>query len=130
MDLKAFFSLFVFVIVADRGQATCQNCFTYQTNIARNAVQDTVLAGHVISSIWGLSSPWECFFRCLKDCRCLSFNFQSSPSSNGSQLCELNSVEAAATDHKGLEVLRGFSYHDIEFSHFNRKVILKNFRCL
>ena len=61
-----------------------------------------------------ISMPFECYVKCMKNCRCLSYNV-----CNGGKLCELNS-EKKDNDISLYEASEECDYHEYQF---NKQVV-------
>ena len=92
--------------------ASCNQCVNFKSQLGKNTVENKALFEHTFLSTTRFNNFQNCFFACAGDCRCMSYNFQTRPSSDGSQLCELNSADAGNRPDL-LKGRPGFSYHDI-----------------
>ena len=92
--------------------AFCNQCVNFQSQLGKNTIENKALFDHTFLSTTRFNNFQNCFFECVGDCRCVSYNFQTRPSSDGSQLCELNTADTA-THPDSLKDRPGFTYHDI-----------------
>ena len=81
-------------------------CLKYPLDVYADSVQDTELAGHVFQNYVTLN-PIQCYTWCVKDCRCLSFNYKENSEEN---YCELNE-ESHFTNKSLLKPNRGSRYY-------------------
>ena len=108
--------IFAAIFLTSKGcKAYCSECIGFHEDGGETVKQNQSLSGHVLESFLGLTSSSQCFYRCVDDCRCMSFNFQVASSGNGSQLCEKNSVDAFSHP-EAMEKRSGFAYHGIKLS--------------
>ncbi len=75
----------VIVLVLLCSAYTFNGCNTDSLNMARNLYHQRRLRSRVLES-QPISNPIECHVKCMKNCRCVSYNV-----CNGGKLCELNS---------------------------------------
>ena len=105
----------LFVIATTRVynvNGTCSRCNAFQTQFLDDAIPNKALSNHVVKSLTNLTTKVQCFRACTADCRCMSYNFQDKPSTDGTQLCELNSADYKL-DILALKNCREFTYYDI-----------------
>ena len=116
----------LFVVIITRlhnVDAACSQCGGVETQFLRDAIPNKALSNHVVKSLTNLTTTVQCFVACKEDCRCMSYNFQDKPSSDGTQLCELNSADYKF-DSLALKNRLGFTYYDTR-PYFNSPQVRK-----
>lgn len=98
----------------------CKNGLCEKTSIflANDKKQNATLAGYVIitfSSIWNWK---QCFNLCLKNCQCLSFNFNEV---NTTENCELNDANTIV-EPEALREKEGVDYYEPARNYYDMKV--------
>ena len=83
------------------------------TRIDQDIFSKHRLRSRVIES-QSISMPFECYVKCMKNCRCLSYNV-----CNGGKLCELNS-EKKDNNISLYEAREECDYHEYQF---NKQVV-------
>ena len=110
-DGTKFFLIFAiaFVMYARRsaGSSSCGGKFS--TRMDQDVFSKHRLRSRVIES-QPISMPLECYVKCMKNCRCVSYNI-----CNGGKLCELNS-EKKEHNISLYEANDDCDYHEYEFS--------------
>ena len=76
-------------------------------------VRDAVLTNHVIAK-HQVTSVIDCAHRCMRESRCVSFNFEDHSTSPG-HLCQIND-EKKQNNFESFIGLDGFSYFEFEVS--------------
>ena len=95
-------------------------CFKYPLDVYVDSVQDTEFAGHVFQNSVTLN-PIQCYTWCVKDCRCLSFNYKEN---NEENYCELNE-ENHFTNKSNLKPSRGSRYYALRREHQQQVKIIQ-----
>ena len=80
-------TLLLFVSRCSIGQCTLKACEKKALNLATDTKRNLFLRGYVLEKL-SFSSWKDCYFFCMRNCQCLSFNFYES--SNKTSNCELN----------------------------------------
>ena len=109
--------------------ASCNQCVNFKSQLGKNTVENKALFEHTFLSTTRFNNFQNCSFECADDCRCMSYNFQTRPSSDGSQLCELNTADIA-TRPDSLKDRPGFTYHDIVPEFNIGQVRIKQSQCI
>ena len=113
LTTTAFYLLIISIGgLIEGNDASCEKCVNFKSQLGENTVANKALFYHTFLSTTRFNNFQNCFLECAGDCRCMSYNFQTRPSSDGSQLCELNTADAA-TRPDSLKDRPGFTYHDI-----------------
>lgn len=106
----------------------CLSCIVfvrgnYELFYQRDCQYGKVLEGRVYKSFNSFPNPnpSECFFRCVQDCRCESFQFQQN-STNNDSVCELNGFGSTNNFSKTLVEREGFVFCELNFVPKNSKV--------
>ena len=94
------------VIKTTASQFSCQGtCYQGIFNSALHVKKNKALVGHSYRNLSG-KTDGECFGSCIHDCRCLSFQTQSSQ-------CELLQQDRA-TAGNDFEAMPGYNYYDLK----------------
>ena len=101
--------LSLFIIRCFTGQCTHEMCEKISLNLTNDAKHNLALHGHVFE-ILSVSTWEECFFACLENCQCLSFNFYES--SNKTANCELNEASTKIVSAEALKASVGVTYYE------------------
>ena len=121
MKFRTFVGLLFLIVHAIHAfDSHCKNGLCEKTSIflANDKKQNATLAGYVIitfSSIWNWK---QCFNLCLKNCQCLSFNFNEV---NTTENCELNDANTKV-EPEALREKEGVSYYELARSYYDMKV--------
>ena len=97
-------------------------CEKISLNLTNAAKHNLALHGHVLE-ILSVSTWEECFFACLENCQCLSFNFYES--SNKTANCELNEASTKIVSAEALKASVGVTYYEPVRKYPGRKVIIQ-----
>ena len=87
-------------------------CLKYPLDVYGDSVHDTEFVGHVFQNSVKLN-PIQCYTWCVKDCRCLSFNYKEN---NEENYCELNE-ENHFTNKSFLKPSRRSRYYVLHREH-------------
>ena len=82
---------------------------------------DAALINHVISK-YQVTSVIDCAHRCMRESRCVSFNYEDHATSLR-HLCQING-EKRETNFENFIGLDGFSYYEFEVSHRGVKICM------
>ena len=84
-----------------------QACKSLATDESTHRMKDHSLVGHVILNTTAVTKGL-CFFKCTRECRCTSFNYQP----NGHNTCELND-EDNRTHPEAIQCRPGFHFYNL-----------------
>ena len=121
MKFLKFLGLFFLIVRAIHAlDSHCKAGICEKTSLflANDKKQNVTLAGYVIitfSSIWNWK---QCFNLCLKNCQCLSFNFNEV---NATENCELNDANTKV-EPEALREKEGVNYYELSRNYYDMKV--------
>ena len=121
MNFRGFLSLLlVTVLVIHASSSHCTNgmCEKVSLSLATDTKQNFTLVGYVFEKFSSLWSWQQCFNICLKNCQCLSFNFNEV---NTTENCELNDANTKLAP-KALEQKEGVIYYELARNYYDKKV--------
>ena len=101
-------TLLLFVSRCSIGQCTLKACEKKALNLATDTKRNLFLRGYVLEKL-SFSSWKDCYFFCMRNCQCLSFNFYES--SNKTSNCELNEADTKIVPD-GLTAKEGVTYFE------------------
>ena len=84
-------------------------------------LKDAVLTNHVITE-YQVTSVIDCAHRCMRESRCVSFNFEDHATSLR-HVCQINDKKKQKNFENFIS-LDGFSYYEFEVSHRGVKICM------
>jgi len=84
-------------------------------------LKDAVLTNHVITK-YQVTSVIDCAHRCMRESRCVSFNFEDHATSLR-HVCQINDKKKQKNFENFIS-LDGFSYYEFEVSHRGVKICM------
>ena len=121
-SISLILSIIVITSVSNVDGVCGHGCVVFRTRIPGETVPDMALFNHVFKTLTNLTEWQQCFVACTQDCRCMSYNFQTQPSSDGTRLCELNSNDYNADSLDAMKSRPGFKYFDISLTFSSKQV--------
>ena len=114
---KILYIFAIAIFMYTKCSASSKSCGEkYSTRLDQDVYSKHRLRSRVFES-QPISTPFECYVKCMKNCRCLSYNV-----CNGGKLCELNS-EKKDNNISLYETSGECDYYEYQFS---RKVSRNN----
>ena len=112
--------LFLIVRAIDASDGHCKNGICEKTSLflANDKKQNSYLVGYVIETFSSLWNWKQCFNLCLKNCQCLSFNFNEV---NATENCELNDANTKL-EPEALREKEGVNYYELVRNYYDMKV--------
>lgn len=126
MNFRGFLQLLLVTVLAIHASSShCTNgmCEKVSLSLATDTKQNFTLVGYVFEKFSSLWSWQQCFNICLKNCQCLSFNFNEV---NTTENCELNDDNTKLAP-KALEQKEGVIYYELARNYYDKKVRLETF---
>ena len=115
--LLVLFSLAV-AIHCSKSQCTNGVCEKVSLSLATDTKRNFALDGYVFETLSYISNWQQCFLRCLKNCQCLSFNFNEV---NTTENCELNDANTKLAP-EALEEREGVIYYELVRNYYDKNV--------
>ena len=107
---KILYIFAIAIFMYTRCSASSKSCGEkFSTRLDQDVYSKHRLRSRVVESR-PISTPFECYVKCMKNCRCLSYNV-----CNGGKLCELNS-EKKDNNISLYETSDECDYHEYQFS--------------
>ena len=114
---KILYIFAIAIFMYTKCSASSKSCGEkYSTRLDQDVYSKHRLRSRVVESL-PISMPFECYVKCMKNCRCLSYNV-----CNDGKLCELNS-EKKDNNISLYETTHECDYYEYQFS---RKVSRNN----
>ena len=113
--------LFFFLLLefhASNSHCTSGTCEKVSLSLDTNVKKNFSLVGYVFQKLNSLWNWKQCFNVCLKNCQCLSFNFNEV---NTTENCELNDANTKL-EPEALREKEGVNYYEPVRSYFDNKV--------
>ena len=101
-------TLLLLVFRCSMGQCSLKTCEKKALNLATDTKRNLFLRGYVLETL-SVSSWKYCYFFCMRNCQCLSFNFYES--SNKTSNCELNEANTKIVP-EALTAKEGVTYFE------------------
>ena len=101
-------TLLLFMIRSSIGQCALKTCEKESLNLATDTKHNLFLQGYVLETL-SFSSWKDCYFFCVKNCQCLSFNFYEA--SNKTSNCKLNDANTKIVS-EALTAKEGVTYYE------------------
>ena len=118
MKFSPIFFLLVPAIHASNNYCKNGMCEKVSLSHATNKKQNFTLVGYVIETFSSFGNWKQCFNVCLKNCQCLSFNFNEV---NTTENCELNDANTKL-EPEALRKKEGVGYYELVRSYNDMKV--------
>lgn len=121
MKFPGFLGLFLLIVrVIHASDSHCKNgiCEKVSLSLANDTKQNSALVGYVIVTFSSLWNWKQCFNLCVKNCQCLSFNFNEV---NATENCELNDANTKV-EPQALREKEGVSYYELVRNYYDMKV--------
>ena len=121
-DRKFLLWYLVFLFAIHTSKSHCINgmCEKASLSLATDTKQNFALVGYVFEKFSSLWSWQQCSNTCLKNCQCLSFNFNEV---NTTENCELNDANTKLAP-EALEQKEGVVYYELARNYYDKKVRL------
>ena len=112
--------LFLIMPAIVASDSHCKNGICEKTSLflANDKKQNSYLVGYVIETFSSLWNWKQCFHLCLKNCQCLSFNFNEV---NATENCELNDANTKL-EPEALREKEGVNYYELARNYYDLKV--------
>ncbi|KAL9967820.1 hypothetical protein ACROYT_G026117 [Oculina patagonica] len=113
------------VLAIHTSYSHCTNgmCERVSFSLATDTKQNFALVGYVIEKFSSVLSWQQCFNICLKNCQCLSFNFNEV---NATKNCELNDANTKLAP-EALRQKEGVIYYGPVRNYYDKKCLSFNF---
>ena len=121
-DRKYLLWYLLLLFAVHNSKSHCLNgmCERVSLSLATDTKENTALYGYVIEALSFLRNFQECFQRCMKNCQCLSFNFNEV---NTTENCELNEANTQLAPD-ALKEKNGLVYYELTRSYYDKNVRL------
>ena len=116
-----FSPIFLLIVRAMHASSShCKNgiCEKVSLSLATDKKQNSALVGYVIETFTSFWNWKQCFNVCLKNCQCLSFNFNEV---NTTENCELNDANTKL-EPEALREKAGVNYYELVRNYYDTKV--------
>ena len=120
MEVIRGFLLFFFLLLLkiNTSNSHCTACEKVSLSLNTNVKRNFSLVGYVFQNVSSLRNWKQCFNLCLKNCQCLSFNFNEV---NTTENCELNDANTKV-EPEALREKEGVNYYELARNHYYEKV--------
>ena len=116
-----FLSLFFLLLLkinTSNSHCTSRACERVSLSLYTNVKRNFFLVGYVFQNISSLRNWKQCLNVCLKNCQCLSFNFNEL---NATENCELNDANTKL-EPEALREMEGVNYYELARNYYDEKV--------
>ena len=110
--------LFLLLLRINTSNSHCTACEKVSLSLNTNVKRNFSLVGYVFQNMSSLRDWKQCSNVCLKNCQCLSFNFNDV---NTTANCELNDANTKV-EPEALREKEGVSYYELARSYYDMKV--------
>ena len=110
--------LFLLLLRINTSNSHCTACEKVSLSLNTNVKRNFSLVGYVLQNMSSLRDWKQCSNVCLKNCQCLSFNFNDV---NTTANCELNDANTKV-EPEALREKEGVSYYELARSYYDMKV--------
>ena len=116
------FTVFLLLLAIHTSYGRCTNgmCEKVSLSLANDGKKEFALVGYVFEKFSSILNWQQCFNICLKNCQCLSFNFNEV---NTTENCELNDANTKITS-EALKEKEGVNYYELSREYADQNVRL------
>jgi len=119
--IRGFLLLFFLLLIrinTSNSHCTSGACEKVSLSLNTNVKRNFSLVGYVFQKLSSLQNWKQCFNVCLKNCQCLSFNFNEV---NTTENCELNDA-STKVEPEALREKEGVNYYELVRNYYDVKV--------